>query len=107
MNLNEKKYVRVIFQLEPDRHEFIKQEAEKKGLSISQYLRNLVREKFYSGRFTSMVEEQRQERIDDGFEQDQIAMLDKLRSKFADSSTGFKSEDEFPVKYDSLTGMRL
>ena len=81
--MDDKKYVRVIFQLEPDRHEFIKREAEKKGLSISQYLRNLVREKFYSGRFTSMVEEQRQERIDDGFEQDQIAMLDKLRSKFA------------------------
>ena len=105
--MDDKKYVRVIFQLEPDRHEFIKQEAEKKGLSISQYLRNLVREKFYSGRFTSMVEEQRQERIDDGFEQDTQAMLDKLRSKFAKSSTGFKSEDEFPVKYDSLTGMRL
>ena len=81
MNSNDKKYVRVIFQLEPDRHEFIKQEAEKKGLSISQYLRNLVREKFYSGRFTSMVEEQRQERIDDGFEQDHIAMIDKLRKK--------------------------
>ena len=105
--MDDKKYVRVIFQLEPDRHEFIKREAEKKGLSISQYLRNLVREKFYSGRFTSMVEEQRQERIDDGFEQDTQAMLDKLRSKFAKSSTGFKSEDEFPVKYDSLTGMRL
>ena len=105
--MDDKKYVRVIFQLEPDRHEFIKQEAEKRGLSISQYLRNLVREKFYSGRFTSMVEEQRQERIDDGFEQDTQAMLDKLRSKFAKSSTGFKSEDEFPVKYDSLTGMQL
>ena len=81
MNSNDKKYVRVIFQLEPDRHEFIKREAEKRGLSISQYLRNLVREKFYSGRFTSMVEEQRQERIDDGFEQDHIAMIDKLRKK--------------------------
>ena len=79
--MDDKKYVRVIFQLEPDRHEFIKQEAEKKGLSISQYLRNLVREKFYSGRFTSMVEEQRQERIDDGFEQDHIAMMDKIREK--------------------------
>ena len=84
MNTNDKKYVRVIFQLEPDRHEFIKREAEKKGLSISQYLRNLVREKFYSGRFTSMVEEQRQERIDDGFEQDTQAVLDKLRHKFLD-----------------------
>ena len=82
---DKKNYVRVIFQLEPDRHEFIKQEAEKKGLSISQYLRNLVREKFYSGRFTSMYEEQRQERINDGFEQDHKAMLDKLRSKFADT----------------------
>ena len=81
--MDDKKYVRVIFQLEPDRHEFIKREAEKKGLSISQYLRNLVREKFYSGRFTSMVEEQRQERIDDGFEQDTQAMLDKIRGKFA------------------------
>ena len=81
MNSNDKKYVRVLFQLEPDRHEFIKREAEKRGLSISQYLRNLVREKFYSGRFTSMVEEQRQERIDDGFEQDHIAMIDKLRKK--------------------------
>ena len=79
--MDDKKYVRVIFQLEPDRHEFIKREAEKRGLSISQYLRNLVREKFYSGRFTSMVEEQRQERIDDGFEQDHIAMIDKLRKK--------------------------
>ena len=105
--MDDKKYVRVIFQLEPDRHEFIKQEAEKRGLSISQYLRNLVREKFYSGRFTSMYEEQRQERLNDGFEQDHMAMLNKVRSKFADSSTGFKSEDEFPVKYDSLTGMRL
>ena len=81
--MDDKKYVRVIFQLEPDRHEFIKQEAEKKGLSISQYLRNLVREKFYSGRFTSMYEEQRQERLNDGFEQDTQAVLDKLRSKFA------------------------
>ena len=84
MNSNDKKYVRVIFQLEPDRHEFIKREAEKRGLSISQYLRNLVREKFYSGRFTSMVEEQRQERIDDGFEQDNIrtqAVIDKIREK--------------------------
>lgn len=82
--MDDKKYVRVIFQLEPDRHEFIKREAEKKGLSISQYLRNLVREKFYSGRFTSIYEEQRQERLNDGFEQDTQAMLDKLRSKFAD-----------------------
>jgi len=82
--MDDRKYVRVIFQLEPDRHEFIKQEAEKRGLSISQYLRNLVREKFYSGRFTSMYEEQRQERLNDGFEQDTQAVLDKLRSKFAD-----------------------
>ena len=82
--MDDKKYVRVIFQLEPDRHEFIKREAEKRGLSISQYLRNLVREKFYSGRFTSIYEEQRQERLNDGFEQDTQAMLDKLRSKFAD-----------------------
>ena len=81
--MDDKKYVRVIFQLEPDRHEFIKQEAEKRGLSISQYLRNLVREKFYSGRFTSMYEAQRQERLNDGFEQDTQAMLDKLRGKFA------------------------
>jgi hypothetical protein len=84
MNSNDKKYVRVIFQLEPDRHEFLKKEADKKGVSISQYLRNLVREKFYSGRFTSMFEEQRQERMDDGFEQDHQAMLDKFHSKFAD-----------------------
>ena len=82
--MDDKKYVRVIFQLEPDRHEFIKREAEKNGLSISQYLRNLVREKFYSGRFTSIYEEQRQERLNDGFEQDTQAMLDKLRGKFAD-----------------------
>ena len=81
--MDDKKYVRVIFQLEPDRHEFIKRAAEKKGLSISQYLRNLVREKFYSGRFTSMFEEQRKERVDDGFEQDTQAMIDKLRNKFA------------------------
>jgi len=82
--MDDKKYVRVIFQLEPDRHEFIKREAEKRGLSISQYLRNLVREKYYSGRFSSMFEEQRQEKLDDGFEQDTQAMLDKLRSKFSD-----------------------
>ena len=81
--MDDKKYVRVIFQLEPDRHEFIKREADKKGVSISQYLRNLVREKFYSGRFTSMYEEQRQDRLNDGFEQDTQAMLDKLRGKFA------------------------
>tara|TARA_R100001163_G_scaffold6913_1_gene7472 strand:+ start:372 stop:641 length:270 start_codon:yes stop_codon:yes gene_type:complete len=81
--MDDRKYVRVIFQLEPDRHEFIKREAEKRGLSISQYLRNLVREKFYSGRFTSIYEEQRQERLNDGFEQDTQAVLDKLRSKFA------------------------
>ena len=93
--MDDKKYVRVIFQLEPDRHEFIKREAEKRGLSISQYLRNLVREKFYSGRFTSMYEEQRQERLNDGFEQDTQAMLDKLRGKFSDN------------KVDSLTGMPL
>ena len=93
--MDDKKYVRVIFQLEPDRHEFIKREAEQRGLSISQYLRNLVREKFYSGRFTSMYEEQRQERLNDGFEQDHVAMLDNLRSKFSDN------------KVDSLTGMPL
>ena len=93
--MDDKKYVRVIFQLEPDRHEFIKREAEKRGLSISQYLRNLVREKFYSGRFTSMYEEQRQERLNEGFEQDHVAMLDKLRNKFSDN------------KVDSLTGMPL
>ena len=93
--MDDKKYVRVIFQLEPDRHEFVKREAEKRGLSISQYLRNLVREKFYSGRFTSMYEEQRQERLNDGFEQDHVAMLDKIRNKFSDN------------KVDSLTGMPL
>ena len=82
--MDDKKYVRVIFQLEPDRHEFLKQEAEKNGVSISQYLRNLIREKFYSSRYSSMFEEQRQEKLDDGFEQDTQAMLDKLRSKFAD-----------------------
>ena len=81
--MDDNKYVRVIFQLEPDRHEFVKQEADKNGVSVSQYLRNLVREKFYSGRFTSMFEEQRKERVDDGFEQDTQAMLDKLRNKFA------------------------
>ena len=81
--MDDKKYVRVIFQLEPDRHEFVKQEADKNGVSVSQYLRNLVREKFYSGRFTSMFEEQRKERVDDGFEQDTQAMLDKFRNKFA------------------------
>ena len=78
--MDDKKYVRVIFQLEPDRHEFVKQEADKNGVSVSQYLRNLVREKFYSGRFTSMFEEQRKERVDDGFEQDTQAMLDKFRN---------------------------
>ena len=82
--MDEKKYVRVIFQLEPDRHEFVKQEADKNGVSTSQNLRNLVREKYYSGRFTSMFEEQRKERVDDGFEQDTQAMLDKIRNKFAD-----------------------
>ena len=82
--MDDKKYVRVIFQLEPDRHEFVKREADKSGVSTSQYLRNLVREKFYSGRFTTMFEEQRQERMDDGFEQDTQAMLDKIRGKFAD-----------------------
>ena len=81
--MDDNKYVRVIFQLEPDRHEFVKQEADKNGVSVSQYLRNLVREKFYSGRFTSMFEEQRKERVDDGFEQDTQAMLDKFRNKFA------------------------
>ena len=93
--MDDKKYVRVIFQLEPDRHEFVKREADKSGVSTSQYLRNLVREKYYSGRFSSMFEEQRQERMDDGFEQDTQAMLDKLRGKFSDS------------KVYSLTGMPL
>ena len=106
--MDDKKYVRVIFQLEPDRHEFIKQEAEKRGLSISQYLRNLVREKFYSGRFTSMVEEQRQERIDDGFEQDTQAMLDKLRSRSKEDALAMIDSIQIPrKKYDSLTGMPL
>ena len=82
--MDDKKYVRVIFQLEPDRHEFLKQEAEKKGLSISQYLRNLIREKFYSSRYSSMFEEQRKERVDDGFEKDQMAMLEKIRNRFSD-----------------------
>ena len=31
-----------------------------------------------------MFEEQRKERVDDGFEQDTQAMLDKIRNKFAD-----------------------
>ena len=82
--MDDKKYVRVIFQLEPDRHEFVKQQADKNGVSTSQYLRNLVREKFYSSRYSSMFEEQRKERVDDGFEQDTQAMLDKIRNKFAD-----------------------
>ena len=82
--MNDKKYVRVIFQLEPDRHEFLKQEAEKNGVSISQYLRNLIREKFYSSRYSSMFEEQRQERVDDGFEKDQMAMLEKIRNRFSE-----------------------
>ena len=93
--MDDKKYVRVIFQLEPDRHEFLKQEADKNGVSISQYLRNLIREKFYSSRYSSMFEEQRQERVDDGFEKDHTVFLDKLRSKFSDN------------KVDSLTGMPL
>ena len=106
--MDDKKYVRVIFQLEPDRHEFIKREAEKKGFSISQYLRNLVREKFYSGRFTSMVEEQRQERIDDGFEQDHVAMLDKIRGKTKEDALAMIDSIRTPRnKYDSLTGMPL
>lgn len=82
--MDDKKYVRVIFQLEPDRHEFLKQEAEKNGVSISQYLRNLIREKFYSSRYSSMFEEQRQERVDDGFEKDQMAMLEKIRNRFSE-----------------------
>ena len=53
-------------------------------MSTSQYLRNLVREKYFSSRFSSMFEEQRQEKLDDGFEQDTQAMLDKLRNKFSD-----------------------
>ena len=93
--MDDKKYVRVIFQLEPDRHEFVKQQADKNGVATSQYLRNLVREKFYSSRYSSMFEEQRKERVDDGFEQDTQAMLDKLRSKFSEK------------KIDSLTGMQL
>ena len=93
--MDDKKYVRVIFQLEPDRHEFLKQEAEKNGVSISQYLRNLIREKFYSSRYSSMFEEQRQERVDDGFEKDQMAMLEKIRNRFSEK------------KIDSLTGMPL
>tara|TARA_B100001778_G_scaffold334457_1_gene345885 strand:- start:42 stop:311 length:270 start_codon:yes stop_codon:yes gene_type:complete len=82
--MDDKKYVRVIFQLEPDRHEFLKQEAEKNGVSISQYLRNLIREKFYSSRYSSMFEEQRKERVDDGFEKDQMAMLEKIRNRFSE-----------------------
>nr|BAR30092.1 DNA binding protein [uncultured Mediterranean phage uvMED] len=82
--MDDKKYVRVIFQLEPDRHEFLKQEAEKNGVSISQYLRNLIREKFYSSRYSSMFEEQRKERVDDGFEKDQMAMLEKIRDRFSE-----------------------
>ena len=81
--MDDKKYVRVIFQLEPDRHEFLKQTADKQGVSISQYLRNLIREKFYSSRYASMFEEQRKERVDDGFEKDHMAMLDKLRDRMA------------------------
>tara|TARA_R100000734_G_scaffold4257_1_gene3708 strand:- start:145 stop:420 length:276 start_codon:yes stop_codon:yes gene_type:complete len=84
MNSKDKKYVRVIFQLEPDRLEFLKKEANKEGVSTSQYLRNLVREKFYRGRFSSMVEEQRQERMDDGFEKDHQALLDLIRNNNAD-----------------------
>ena len=106
--MDDKKYVRVIFQLEPDRHEFIKQEAEKRGLSISQYLRNLVREKFYSGRFTSMYEEQRQERLKDGFERDHLATWDKLRGKSKEDALAMIDSIQTPrKKYDSLTGMPL
>ena len=106
--MDDKKYVRVIFQLEPDRHEFVKREAEKRGLSISQYLRNLVREKFYSGRFTSMYEEQRQERLNDGFERDHLATWDKLRGKSKEDALAMIDSIQTPrKKYDSLTGMPL
>ena len=106
--MDDKKYVRVIFQLEPDRHEFIKREAEKRGLSISQYLRNLVREKFYSGRFTSMYEEQRQERLNDGFERDHLATWDKLRGKSKEDALAMIDSIQTPrKKYDSLTGRPL
>ena len=89
--MDDKKYVRVIFQLEPDRHEFLKQEAEKNGVSISQYLRNLIREKFYSSRYSSMFEEQRKERVDDGFEKDHIAFIDKLRDKMSKQEINLKN----------------
>ena len=106
--MDDKKYVRVIFQLEPDRHEFVKQQADKNGVSTSQYLRNLVREKYYSGRFSSMFEEQRQEKLDDGFEQDTQAMLDKLRSKTKEDALAMIDSIRTPRnKYDSLTGMPL
>ena len=106
--MDDKKYVRVIFQLEPGRHEFVKQQADKNGVSTSQYLRNLVREKFYSGRFTSIYEEQRQERLNDGFEQDTQAMLDKLRGKTKEDALAMIDSIRTPRnKYDSLTGMPL
>ena len=106
--MDDKKYVRVIFQLEPDRHEFVKQQADKNGVSTSQYLRNLVREKYYSGRFSSMFEEQRQEKLDDGFEQDTQAMLDKIRGKTKEDALAMIDSIRTPRnKYDSLTGMPL
>ena len=42
-----------------------------------------------------MFEEQRKERVDDGFEKDQMAMLEKIRNRFSEK------------KIDSLTGMPL
>ena len=55
-----------------------------------------------------MYEEQRQERLNDGFEQDHVAMLDKLRSRSKEDALAMIDSIQTPrKKYDSLTGMPL
>ena len=55
-----------------------------------------------------MYEEQRQERLNDGFEQDHVAMLDKIRGKTKEDALAMIDSIRTPRnKYDSLTGMPL
>ena len=55
-----------------------------------------------------MYEEQRQERLNDGFERDHLATWDKLRGKSKEDALAMIDSIRTPRnKYDSLTGMPL
>ena len=86
---DEKKYVRVIFQLEPDRLEFVKVMADREKVSVSQWMRNLIREQYYTARFSKLHEMKDAEKFSDGYEDTFGKMqsnLQKLKDKIKNHS---------------------